>query len=87
MQPNDTLVLFADAHEDNLRRANAATCQVLAFYLHLVRRDEGHAAPQDNLRAEEIGGYRGYAAPGTFALESSDGTRIGDEESRLFPHQ
>ena len=83
----DTLILFTDANKDNLRGTYAATSQILSLYLYLIRRNQGHAAPQDNLRAKEICGYRRYTSPGTFALESSDGTRIGDEEGWFLPYE
>ena len=45
VQTDDALVLLAGTHEDNLRGTYAATCQILTFYLDLVRRNQGHTAP------------------------------------------
>ena len=79
--------MLTGTDEDDLRGADAATCQVLAFHLHLVRRDDGYAAPQDDLRAEQVGGHRGYAAPGALTLKGCDGTWMGNEEGRLLPDE
>ena len=87
MQADDTLVLFAHTHEDDLCGANATASQVLSLYLYLVGWYQWNTAPQDDLRAKEIGGHRGYAAPCALTLEGGDGTRMGNEEGRLFPYQ
>ena len=87
MQADNTLVLLTRTYEDDLRGTNTATSQILTLHLYLVRRNQGYAAPEDDLRAEEVGGDRRHAAPGAFALEGSDGTRMGDEESRFLPYQ
>ena len=87
MQTDNTLILFARTHEDNLRGAYAATCQILTFYLNLIAWNQGYTAPQDDLCAEEVGGDRGHTAPSTLTLEGGDGTRMGHEESRLLPNE
>ena len=38
MQSDDTLVLFTDTYEDDLRRTNAATCQILSFHFYFACR-------------------------------------------------
>ena len=56
MQADDALILFAGTHEDNLGGTYATTREILSLDLHLVARNDGHAAPQDDLGAEEICG-------------------------------
>ena len=87
MQPNHTLVLLASTHKDNLRRSYATTSQVLTFHLYLVRRNQGHAAPQNDLRSKQVGGHRGYTTPCTLTLKGGDGTWMSHEECRLLPYQ
>ena len=87
MQADDTLVLFAHTHKDDFRGSNATTGQVLSLHFHLVGWYQRNTAPQDDLRAEEVGGHRGYAAPCTLTLEGGDGTRMSDKECWLLPYQ
>lgn len=84
VQSDYTLVLLAYANKDNLRGAYTATGEELSFYFHLVARNQGHAAPEDDLRTEEVGSGGRYAAPCALTLEGGDGTRMGNEECRSF---
>ena len=87
MQTYHALFLLTHTHQDDLSGAHAAVGQILTLDFHLVRWDDGHTAPCDDFRAEEVDGHRRHTTPSAFTLESGDGTWIGDEEGWLFPYE
>jgi hypothetical protein len=52
---------------------------------HLVRRDQRHAAPGDELAAEQADGGRRRATARGFAAEGGNGQRVGQEEGGFLP--
>ena len=87
MQTDDALLLLAYANEDDVGGSYAAIGEVLPLDFHLVRWNDRHTAPCDNLGAEEVDSHWRHSAPGALALKGSDGTWIGNEECRFLPHE
>ena len=87
MQTYHTLLLLTHTHEDDVCRSYATIGQVLSLHLHLVGWNDRHTTPSDDFCAEEVDSHRRHTTPCAFTLESSDGTRISDEECRLLPYE
>ena len=87
MQTDDPLVSFADAEQQDARRAEPLVRLITALHFELVARHQRNAAPSDDRRAEQVHRHRRNAAPGALALERGNRLRVSQEEGRLLPDQ
>ena len=76
-QTHDALALVAHAQQQDLGFAIG--------HRHLVRGDQRHTAPGDELRAKQAGGGRRGAPARGLAAKGGNGQRMGQEECRLLP--
>src|ERR1700758_4082470 len=76
-QAHHALTLLASAYQDDLGLA--------LLQRHLVRRNQGNAAPGDELRPEQADHDRRHTAIGGLAAERGDTSRVRQKKARRLP--
>src|SRR5580658_10128278 len=95
MQSDDALLLFADPQQQDARKARGTVDIAIsdmrnaradgAINRQLVRWHQRHTAPGDEGCAEQLHRWRRHTAPGAFAAERGNRTRMRQKKCGLLP--